>query len=71
MTKIEDKIIEIETKITFQEQTIEALNEVIINQQKAIDMLTGQLQQLNQKIQEESQHWNNEGIIVDEKPPHY
>ena len=71
MTKIEDKIIEIETKITFQEQTIEALNEVIINQQKAIDMLTGQLQQLNQKIQEESQHWNNEGIIVDENPPHY
>jgi len=71
MTKIEDKIIEIETKITFQEQTIEALNDVIIGQQKAIETLKRQLQQLNTKVQQESQHWNNEGIIIDEKPPHY
>lgn len=71
MTNTEDKIIEIETKLAFQEQTIDELNEVIIKQQKAIDKLTLQLQQLNSKIEEESQHWGNEAAMQDEKPPHY
>lgn len=71
MPDTNDKLIEIETKIAFQEQTIEQLNEVLIQQQKAIDTLQRQLRQLNNKVKEESQHWNQEHAIIDEKPPHY
>ncbi|MBL4660669.1 MAG: SlyX family protein [Alcanivoracaceae bacterium] len=71
MSDINNKLIEIETKIAFQEQTIEQLNEVIIQQQKSIDALQRQLRQLNNKIEEESQHWSQDQTIIDEKPPHY
>ena len=71
MNNIEEKIIEIETKMAFQEETIEQLNDVIIGQQKAIDKLQRQLVQLNTKIEEESQHWQSESNPVDETPPHY
>jgi len=66
-----EKIIEIETKLAFQEETIEQLNEVIIGQQNTLDKLQRQLQQLNSKIVQESQHWNQDAGMVDEKPPHY
>ncbi len=71
MKNIEEKIIEIETKMAFQEETIEQLNTVIINQQNAIDKLQRQLVQLNSKIEEESQHWQSDQNPADETPPHY
>ena len=71
MKEINDKIIEIETKMAFQEETIDQLNDVIINQQKAIDALKRQLIQLNTKVEEESQHWQSDNNPVDETPPHY
>jgi len=71
MNNIDNKIIDIETKMAFQEETIEQLNDVIINQQKAIDKLQRQLVQLNSKIEEESQHWQTDQNPVDETPPHY
>jgi SlyX protein len=70
MTESETKIIEIETKLAFAEESIEQLNDVIIAQQKAIDTLQRQLQQLNAKVEEESQHWQQNNP-VDETPPHY
>jgi SlyX protein len=66
----ENKIIEIETKLAFAEQSIEELNDVIVNQQKSIDKLNLQIQQLNSKVEEESQHWQTTSP-VDETPPHY
>lgn len=66
----ENKIIELETKLSFAEQSIDELNDVIISQQKAIDKLTLQFQQLNSKVEEESQHWQSTNA-VDETPPHY
>ena len=70
MSDTSKKIIEIETKIAFQEETIEQLNEIIIEQQKAIDKLQLQLLQINSKIKEQDQ-WSHENSIIDEKPPHY
>ena len=70
MSDTENKIIEIETKLSFAEQSIDELNDVIIGQQKAIDKLTLQIQQLNSKVEEESQHWQASNPI-DETPPHY
>jgi SlyX protein len=71
MNEINEKIIEIETKMAFQEETIEQLNDVIISQQKALDTLKQQVIQLNTKIKEESQQWQSDNNPVDETPPHY
>lgn len=65
---IEDRIIELETKLSFQEQTIEELNQVIIEQQKLFDRLQLQIKQLNTKIDETSKHDSQE---THEIPPHY
>jgi SlyX protein len=71
MNEITDKIIELETKMAFQEATIDQLNDVIISQQKALDAIKQQLIQLNTKVEEESQHWQSDNNPVDETPPHY
>lgn len=71
MKDIQENLIEIETKLAFQEETIEQLNDVIIAQQKTIDKLQRQLVQLNTKVEEESQHWNTDQNPIDETPPHY
>lgn len=68
---ITSQIIEIETKLAFQEQTIEQLNEVIIQQQKLIETLQRQIKTLNHKVEQESHHWGKEYSPADEKPPHY
>ncbi len=68
---ITSQIIEIETKLAFQEQTIEQLNEVVIQQQGLIEALQRQLKMINHKIEQESHHWENEHSLSDEKPPHY
>ncbi|MCF6288670.1 MAG: SlyX family protein [Proteobacteria bacterium] len=71
MSNIENKIIELETKFAFAEQTIEELNDVIIKHQKTLDKLAVQMQQLNAKIEEESQSWHADNNPADETPPHY
>jgi SlyX protein len=71
MNEINEKIIEIETKMAFQEETIEQLNDVIIGQQKTLDTLKQQVIQLNTKIKEESQQWQSDNNPTDETPPHY
>jgi len=71
MINVEDKFISIETKLSFQEESIEQLNDVIVGQQKAIDKLQRQLIQLNSKIEEESQQWHEQSNPMDETPPHY
>ncbi|MCP4040803.1 MAG: SlyX family protein, partial [Gammaproteobacteria bacterium] len=37
--KLEERIIELETKVAFQDETIELLNQTVIQQQQAIDQL--------------------------------
>ena len=71
MGNTSENLIDIETKLAFQAETVEQLNDVIIAQQKAIDKLQRQMVQLNSKIEEESQHWHEQNNPVDETPPHY
>ena len=70
MNELEDKIIEIETKLAFAEESIEQLNDVIVSQQKMLDKLTRQIQLLDKKIDDESQNWQQTNP-TDETPPHY
>lgn len=65
----EDRIIELETKIMYQERLLDELNTVIIKQQDQIDLLTNQIKAIMFKV---------DTIVPalterppDEKPPHY
>lgn len=63
-------LIELETKIAFQEQTIEDLNQALIQQQFAIDKLQLQVRNLAEKLQGISGS-NVASRSEETPPPHY
>lgn len=63
-------LIELETKIAFQEQTIEDLNRALIQQQFAIDKLQLQVRNLAEKLQGISAS-NVASRAEEVPPPHY
>jgi len=66
----EDRLVGIETKIAFHENTIKELSDIVYNQQKHIDTLSGTLQNLIDQIRSSSIMSSGESL-KDEKPPHY
>ena len=64
-----DPLIEIQTRLEFQDMTIAELNDVITDQQKQLDQLNARLELLSDKLSvvEES----SDAPQVNEKPPHY
>lgn len=67
---MENKIIELQSKLAFQDETINDLNEVITDQQNQLDQLREDVRLLNLRISSVAEASN----VVDEKeppPPHY
>jgi SlyX protein len=65
---LSDRIDALETRLTFQDETIETLNKTITAQWQHIDALTRQVANLNERLQEaESQA----PAVGNEPPPHY
>jgi SlyX protein len=62
----EQRLIEIESKIAYQDDTIFQLNDVLCKQQNQIDRLENLTQQLLGRVRDLS-----ENSTVDERPPHY
>ena len=67
---LEQRIIELEIKVSHQEVLIEELNQVIYEQQKTTDKLEASLTRLTKKLQELLAA-NEETQLPHEKPPHY
>jgi SlyX protein len=67
-TTLSDRIDALEIRLTFQDATIETLNETITAQWKQIDILTRQLAELKERLQEAE---SNASGPVNERPPHY
>jgi SlyX protein len=65
---LSDRIDVLETRLTFQEVTIETLNNTITSQWHKIDVLTRQLAHLNERLQEAETHARG---AANEPPPHY
>ena len=63
-----DRIDVLETRLTFQDETIETLNKTITAQWLKIDALTRQLAILSERLQEAEA--NTPGA-TNEPPPHY
>lgn len=60
----------LETKVAFQEMTIEELNQMVINLQADISKLKEQLTLLSQKLQA-NQTSNIASLSEETPPPHY
>lgn len=70
-TMSEDRFIELEIKQAYQEDLIQALNQVVAGQQKQIGKLEETCKLLNEKIKSLAQSGQASGEIIDERPPHY
>ena len=63
-----ERIDTLETRLAYQDDTIETLNQTITAQWKQIDALTRQIAQLNERLQEAE---TNSPGPANERPPHY
>jgi SlyX protein len=63
-----DRIDALETRLTFQEETIETLNKTITAQWQQIDALTRQVAHLGERLREAE---TNAPGATNEPPPHY
>ena len=67
---IEERLVNIETKITFQEDLIEELNKTVYQQQKRLERLEATCEALARHIASLAES-GNESKPVNERPPHY
>ncbi|KYG98145.1 SlyX family protein [Bradyrhizobium sp. DOA1] len=65
---LSERIDMLETRLTYQDDTIETLNQTITAQWKHIDALTRQVAQLNERLQEAEASAPGP---ANEPPPHY
>lgn len=68
---IEERLINIEAKITFQEDLLEELNKTVYQQQQKLDRLEAVCEMLAGHIQSLAESGNEEGKLANERPPHY
>jgi SlyX protein len=66
--QLSERVDALESRLAYQDQTIEQLNETITAQWKQIDVLTRQLAALTERLQEAEASAPSPG---NERPPHY
>ncbi len=64
----ESRITELEIKASFMEDTVEQLNQVIVRQQRQIELLARELADLRERMPEGGP---GQASLRDELPPHY
>ena len=67
---LEERLVNIETKITFQEDLIEELNKTVYQQQNKLDRLERVCESLVRHIESMAEE-RNAGMPAHERPPHY
>ena len=67
----EERLVEIETKIAFQEKTIKDLNDVLCEQQQEIERLGSICDALVKRVKELSEFTPGMDAPANERPPHY
>jgi SlyX protein len=66
---LEDRVMELETRLAFQDDTIQALNDVLVAQQRSVELLQMQIAAL---IKRQEEMVGQFGIAEEEAPPpHY
>ena len=68
---MEDKIIELETKIAFQESMIQDLNETVVSLQSEMVFVNKRIQLLNDQLRQLQPSNNIAHASEETPPPHY
>lgn len=73
MTEMNDEIVELQTKMSFQDSLLEELNQVIINQQKQISRIELMLETMKAQMNTMTMQTENQQETGPqyELPPHY
>ncbi len=72
MSDIQDQLIDLQTRVAYQEDTLEQLNQVITQQDADIVQLKQQIRILAQRLEDSLRSQvQGEEQILDERPPHY
>ena len=66
----DSRVTEFEERLTFQQRTLDDLNEVVLRQQEELEQLRGELKDLRSEVQR-AIDLSNADPLPDEKPPHY
>ena len=67
----DERITELEMKLTFQENTVDELNKVIYNQQQQIDRLRKELNSLKDQFKSLMDSGPGYNAADEKPPPHY
>ena len=70
---MQEKIIELETKYSFQEDLLQELNKQVIRQQKLLDTVLHEVERLKEQLADlhaSNDHTENQ-VGAGDKPPHY
>ncbi len=65
-----DDLIELQTQLAFQDQTIAELNDVLTSQQQQIDLLRLEIKMMKEKLGMQEDRIET-SPSQDERPPHY
>ena len=66
---LESRVVELETRLAFQDDTIQALNDVVVEQGRVIERLQLQMAELIKRYEEMVGQYGSEG--EEAPPPHY
>jgi SlyX protein len=66
----EERLVNIETKISLQEDMLEELNKTVYQQQKKLERLAAICEALTSQVVSLSEA-RNDGMPANERPPHY
>lgn len=67
---MEQRLIELETKLAFQETTLHELNDIVAAQQKKIDILQAAIQELHERMRSMGEETVRD-LSEETPPPHY
>ena len=67
----DNKLVELEEKISYLQNMLDELNMVIFRQGEKIEKLTNQIKETNEKIINQSESQPEQSEVNNDKPPHY
>ncbi|WP_317931611.1 SlyX family protein [Halioxenophilus sp. WMMB6] len=70
IVELREQVAELQTRVSFQEDTLAALDQVISRQDRELTMLTAQFASLAERMRD-MQFTLDERDAGDERPPHY
>ncbi|MDE0008003.1 MAG: SlyX family protein [Gammaproteobacteria bacterium] len=71
MDDTEHRLIDLESRFSFQEETIRELSEALVRQQQRIDRLEASLKVVAEQVQRADAGDDAPQMPKDERPPHY